>query len=220
MYNRRVKRLLDLAVAAPLLVALAPAGVVIGIVVVLDSGFPAFYRGERGGLGGRPFRILKFRTMVPEAERIGGGTTALADPRITRSGVFLRRTKLDELPQILNIIRGEMSLVGPRPELLQYTSRYSGLERYILQVRPGITDFSSLEYIDLGEVVGRSEPDAVYERDVLEHKNMLRIEYVERMSLRTDVRLFTSTVARALGKLLGGTGGQRRRSGTHHTWEE
>lgn len=139
LYNIHIKRLVGLGLAIPLLIALCPVLLVIAVAVTVDSGRPVFYRGERGGLGGGPFRIFKFRTMVVDAERIGGGTTALADPRTTRVGAFLRKTKVDEFPQLLNIIRGEMCFVGPRPELLRYTRAYHGVERYILQVRPGIT---------------------------------------------------------------------------------
>lgn len=202
VYNVHLKRLVGLGIALPLLVLLSPVLVIISFLVVLDSGFPVFYRGERGGLGGEPFRIYKFRTMVRDAERLGGGTTALADPRITRVGAFLRKTKLDEFPQLINIIRGDMCFVGPRPELTRYTEQYEGDERYILLVRPGITDFSSIEYIRLDQVVGASDADAVYEREVLAHKNQLRIKYVEQMSPMTDLRLFAATLVKALGGML------------------
>jgi len=196
-YNTQAKPVIGLVLAIPLLVLLSPVLAVIAIAIVLDSGFPIIYRGERGGLNGKPFKILKFRTMVQNAENIGGGTTALGDPRITRVGALLRKTKMDEFPQLFNIIRGDMCFIGPRPELLQYTTKYEGLETYILKVRPGITDFSSLEYIDLAEVVGGEDADDVYEREVLQHKNQLRIQYVARMSPLTDLRLFSVTVVRA-----------------------
>lgn len=197
-YNLTVKPVIGRVLAIPLLLILSPLLAVISLAVVVDTGFPIFYRGERGGWCGNPFRIYKFRTMVRDADRIGGGTTALSDPRITRVGALLRRTKLDEFPQLINIIRGDMCFVGPRPELLRYTSQYAGLEEFILQVRPGITDFSSIEYINLDEVVGGADADAVYERDVLRHKNALRIKYVAEMSPLTDLRLFAVTAARAI----------------------
>ena len=179
------------------MVVFAPVMLIVSLAVAVDSGLPIFYRGERGGFRGRPFHILKFRSMVADAELVGGGTTALGDPRITRVGAFLRKTKLDEFPQLLNVIRGEMCFIGPRPELLRYTSQYSGDEKYILEVRPGITDFSSVQYINLAEVVGAHDADAVYEREVLRHKNRLRIQYVAKMSPATDLRLFVTTVWRA-----------------------
>ena len=215
VYNRYFKRLIGLLVAVPLLVVLSPIFALIAIAIMLDSRGPVFYRGERGGLNGRTFRIFKFRTMIPDAERVGGGTTALGDPRITRVGAFLRKTKMDEFPQLLNIIRGEMCFVGPRPELVRYTSQYSGSERYITLVRPGITDFSSIEFISLDEVVGSGDADDVYERKVLQRKNQLRIKYVEQMSPWTDLKLFGATVLHAFAKFFRQLFGQRRVSGTH-----
>ncbi|WP_217633999.1 sugar transferase [Raineyella antarctica] len=201
-YNLIFKPIVGPVIAVPLLVTLSPVLTVIALAIIVDTGLPVFYRGERGGFRGKPFRIYKFRTMVRNADQIGGGTTALADPRITRVGRLLRKTKLDEFPQLLNIIRSEMCFVGPRPELLQYTRQYAGLETYISKVRPGITDFSSIEYINLDEVVGAGDADAAYERDVLQRKNQLRIHYVEQMSPLTDLRLFVITVVRAVKGVL------------------
>lgn len=214
-YNLTVKPVIGRLLAIPMLVVLSPVLFVISLAVVLDSGFPVFYRGERGGWRGKPFRIYKFRTMVRNADRIGGGTTALADPRITGVGALLRKTKLDEFPQLINIVRGEMCFVGPRPELLRYTDQYSGLEEFILQVRPGITDFSSIEYINLDEVVGGADADAVYEREVLRHKNELRIKYVAEMSPLTDLRLFLVTVMRAAKGFARQFAGRRAAHGVH-----
>ncbi len=197
VYNTALKPTIGLILAVPMLVLLSPVLAIIAVAIVIDSGFPIIYKGERGGFNGKPFRIYKFRTMVQNAESVGGGTTALADPRITRVGALLRKTKLDEFPQLLNIIRGEMCFIGPRPELIQYTSQYSGLEEYILRVRPGITDFSSVEFINLDQVVGGDDADAVYEREVLQRKNQLRVKYVEKMSPLTDLRLFFVTVVHA-----------------------
>lgn len=201
-YNTVLKPIIGLVIALPLLLLLSPVLGVIALAIIVDSGLPVLYRGERGGFRGRPFHIYKFRTMVRNADQIGGGTTALGDPRITRVGRLLRKTKIDEFPQLLNIIRGEMCFIGPRPELLRYTQQYRGLESYILQVRPGITDFSSIEYINLDEVVGADDADAAYERHVLHNKNQLRIKYVAQMSPLTDLRLFVITVIRAVKGVL------------------
>lgn len=201
-YNLIFKPIVGILIAVPLLVVLSPVLTVIALAIMVDTGLPVFYRGERGGFRGKPFRIYKFRTMVRNADQIGGGTTALADPRITPVGRLLRKTKLDEFPQLFNIIRGEMCFVGPRPELLQYTREYAGLETYITKVRPGITDFSSIEYINLDEVVGSEDADAAYERVVLKRKNQLRIKYIEQMSPSTDIRLFVITVVRAVEGVL------------------
>lgn len=198
VYNRSAKRLLSLVLVLPLIAVLWPLYIAVAIAVVADSGLPALYRAERGGYRGRPFQILKFRTMVRDAERLGGGTTALNDPRITRVGAFLRATKLDEIPQLVNILKGEMAFVGPRPELLQYTSQYTGLERYILEVRPGITDFSSITYINLSGVVGSQDADSVYETQVLQKKNSLRLQYVGSISPSTDLRIFVTTIIKTI----------------------
>lgn len=203
VYNRYIKRLLDLFFALLLFLVLLPIYAVIAAAVVLDDGFPVFYRADRGGYKGKTFKIYKFRSMVKNADQIGGGTTALHDSRITRVGNFLRKTKLDETANLLNIIRGEMSFIGPRPELLRYTAQYQGLERYILEVRPGITDYSSDVFINLDEIVGSENADEMYERYVLKNKNALRIQYAADVSLKTDIQIFFKTVLDVLKKAFG-----------------
>ncbi|MGC8833415.1 MAG: sugar transferase [Armatimonadota bacterium] len=197
------KRIFDLAVSVLALTVLWPVFAAIAIAVKLDSPGPVFYRGVRTGRYGVPFRIFKFRTMVQNAESIGGGSTAKDDPRITRVGRFLRKYKLDELPQLLNVIKGEMSLVGPRPELPQYTSQYTLQEQAILSVRPGITDFSSIEYSDLAEVLGSEDADRVYEEKVLPVKNQMRLKYVAERSFWLDLRLIVLTIFKILTKIWG-----------------
>jgi len=189
------KRAFDLLVAGTGLIVLAPLLLVIAIVVRLDSPGPVLYRGVRTGRGGIPFRILKFRTMVANAEQVGGGSTARNDPRITRAGGFLRRYKLDELPQVLNVLAGDMSVVGPRPELPQYTALYTGDERLILTVRPGITDLASMRFVNLGEVLGSDDADRVYEETVFAEKNRLRVRYVRERSFRLDLKIVLGTLA-------------------------
>lgn len=147
---------------------------------------------------GLPFRIFKFRTMVMNAEAIGGPSTGKDDPRVTRVGRFLRRYKLDELPQLLNVLRGEMSIVGPRPEVPQYTALYEGDELLILTVRPGITDYASVEFAQLSEVLGSDDPDRMYEERVRPIKNALRVKYVKEQSLVVDLKIIALTVARLL----------------------
>ncbi|MGQ9698440.1 MAG: sugar transferase [Armatimonadota bacterium] len=190
------KRGFDLVVSVLGLAVLWPLLLIIAIAVKLDSPGPVFYRGVRTGRGGIPFRIYKFRTMVNNAESLGGGSTAKNDPRVTRIGRLLRKYKLDELPQLINVVRGDMSLVGPRPELPTYTSRYTSEEKAILSVRPGITDFSSIEYIDLAEVLGDDGADTVYEERVLPTKNQLRLKYVAERSFWLDLRLIALTIVR------------------------
>lgn len=201
-YNRYVKRIIGLLLSIVLFIVLFPVFLIISIAVVVDSGFPVFYRAERGGYKGKTFRIFKFRTMVKNADKIGGGTTALNDSRITRVGKFLRKTKLDEVANLICIIKGEMSFIGPRPELLRYTENYDEEEQVIFQVRPGITDYSSLEYISLDEIVGEENADEYYEKYVLKDKNRLRIKYAREVSFATDVKLFAGTVWSVIKKAL------------------
>lgn len=201
-YNRLLKPVIGFFLALILFLFLWPFYLVIAIAVAIEDGFPVFYRPQRGGYLNKPFRIFKFRSMVKNADKIGGGTTALNDPRITKVGKFLRKTKLDEIPQLFNIINGTMSFIGPRPELLRYTDQYEGDEKLIFEVRPGITDFSSLEFINLDEIVGQGDADEMYEKYVLKKKNALRIKYAKEVSFVTDLQLFTLTVWRVIKKAL------------------
>jgi len=202
LYSRVIKRGLDFLLA----VALLPFGLIIMLPIALavkaTSKGPVLYRAPRGGYHNQPFAIFKFRTMVVGADQYGG-TTALNDPRVTRVGRVLRRTKLDELPQLFNILRGDMSFVGPRPELLKYTRRYTEAQQCILWVRPGISDASSIKLIRLDEAVGHDDPEGEYERNILEDKNRMRVEYAMRQSFLTDAALFGKTVVCVCGKLFG-----------------
>ena len=200
IYNRYGKRLLDLLLSILFLVVAIPLYLIIGSAILIEDGPPVFYRPLRGGYKGKSFHIFKFRTMVKNADQIGGGTTALNDPRITRVGSILRKTKMDETANLLNIIRGTMSFIGPRPELLQYTSQYTGKEKEIFEVRPGVTDYSSLQFINLDEIVGSDNADEMYEKYVLPQKNALRVQYAETVSFKTDVCIFANTIWMVLRK--------------------
>lgn len=202
LYNKYLKRFLGGLLALLLLIVLWPFYLIIAVAVAIEDGCPIFYRPQRGGYHNKPFRIFKFRSMVKNADKIGGGTTALNDPRITKVGNFLRKTKLDEIPQLFNIIGGSMSFIGPRPELLRYTDQYEGEEKLIFEVRPGITDFSSIEFINLDEIVGQGDADEMYEKYVLKKKNALRIKYAKEVSFGTDIKLFSLTVWRVIKKAL------------------
>ena len=202
IYNKCLKRIIDFVLALVLLIPLCPVYLIISIIIIVDSGLPVFYRAERGGYLGKTFKIFKFRSMVKNADKIGGGTTALNDARITKVGAFLRKTKLDEIPQLFNILNGTMSFVGPRPELIRYTEQYEGEEKDILKVRPGITDYSSIEFINLDEIVGGENADEMYEKHVLKRKNELRIKYAHTVSLKTDIKLFVLTVYKTLHKAI------------------
>lgn len=203
IYNRYIKRVLDILISGAALLVLWPFYLLISLLIIAEDGLPVFYRAERGGYRGKTFRICKFRSMVKNADKIGGGTTSFRDPRITKVGNVLRKTKLDEIPQLGQVLLGKMSLIGPRPELLQYVRQYQGEELEILQVRPGITDYSSVEFINLDEIVGTENADEMYEKHVLKKKNALRIKYAQTVSFGTDVYILFKTVAAVLEKAFG-----------------
>ena len=202
-YNIYIKRILDVVVSAAALLITWPLYLIISLAIVLEDGFPVLYRAERGGYLGKTFRICKFRSMVRDADKIGGGTTSFHDSRITKVGNILRKTKLDEIPQLWQVFTGRMSLIGPRPELMQYVSAYTGEELDILKVRPGITDFSSVEFINLDEIVGEENADEMYEKLVLKKKNALRVKYAHSVCFTTDVYILFKTAAAVLGKCFG-----------------
>jgi len=195
-----VKRGLDLVAASVGLVLIAPLLVAIALAIKATSPGPIFYKGERVGRYGRRFRILKFRSMVVDAERVGGSTTGKDDPRITPIGKVLRKYKLDELPQVLNVLKGDMSLVGPRPEVPEYADAYTEEERRILSVRPGITDLACLEFSDLQDVVGAEDPDGTFRAEVLPRKNALRMKYVDERTFWLDMVILARTLGVVLGK--------------------
>ena len=202
VYNRIFKRCLDFIIALIAILVLLPIILIFALAVLIDDGFPIFYTPLRCGYKGKPFKIIKYRTMVKNADKIGGGTTALNDPRITKVGSVLRKVKADEIVQLFNVLTGTMSFVGPRPELLQYTEQYTKEESVILKVRPGITDYSSLEFINLDEIVGGENADEMYEKYVLKRKNQLRIKYAQEVSLKTDFIILLKTVWCVLDKFV------------------
>jgi lipopolysaccharide/colanic/teichoic acid biosynthesis glycosyltransferase len=190
----RAKRLLDIAVATGVLVVGAPLAAYAALRIKAEDGGPVLYRGERVGLGGRPFGMLKFRSMVVNAARLGGPSTAEGDPRLTRTGTFLRHWKLDELPQFVNVLRGEMSLVGPRPQVPQDVARYTAEEAGLLSVRPGITDWASVLFRNEGAILaGHADPDRAYDELIRPRKLELGLAYVRCRSLRTDLRILWIT---------------------------
>jgi len=189
-----LKRLFDIAVAGVALVALLPALFLIAMSIMMSSPGPVLYRGKRTGRHGVPFRILKFRTMVVDGEGLGGPSTARNDPRLTRVGRFLRRFKLDELPQLLNVLRGDMSIVGPRPQVSTYTDLYSGEYLDILSVRPGLTDYASIEFVTLDDILGDHDVDQFYRTVIEPRKNTMRLRYVRERSLWVDVKIILLTI--------------------------
>ena len=192
-YSKVVKRILDLGLALILLVPGLILMIPLAVWVKLDSPGPVIYKAVRGGYHNQPFTIFKFRSMVVGADKTGG-TTAKNDDRVTRAGRVMRKLKLDELPQLFNIIRGDMSFVGPRPELLLYTNQYTKEQQCIMWVRPGITDRSSIVYIAQDEMVGEEDPVGNFERLILPKKNQLRVEYARNQSFPLDAQLFWETI--------------------------
>lgn len=195
------KRAFDVVISATGLIVGAPAFLIVAGLVRLSSPGPVFYRGERTGLHGRPFRIWKFRTMYSGSEELGT-TTRLGDSRVTSLGATLRRYKIDELPQLLNVLTGEMSIVGPRPEVREHTDAYTGEELSILSVRPGITDYSSIRFASLDEELGTVDPHGEYLRRVRPQKNALRVAYVRQRSFVEDVRIVGATLRALIRKAL------------------
>lgn len=205
------KRLIDLCGSLIGLVLLSPILLVLAVLVRFDSPGPVFYRGLRVGRFGKPFRMFKFRTMVANADQIGGPSSATDDVRITRVGRFLRQYKLDELPQLINVLRGEMSLVGPRPEVLQYVAMFSTEEKTILSVAPGITDWASVWNRDEGRLLaGSRDPEKFYLEQIRPEKIRLQLEYVKNQSTANDIRILFATVRVLLLGRLGATVLQER----------
>jgi len=190
-----LKRVFDIFFSLSGLFFLIIPFAIIAILIKSEDGGPVFYRGERVGLGGKPFRIYKFRTMVIDAEKIGPASTSDDDPRITKIGRFLRKYKLDELPQLINVLKGEMSFVGPRPEVKKFTDLYTEEEKAILSVRPGITDWASLWNSDEGSILaGVEDPDRVYMEKIRPEKIRLQLKYVRERSLWVDIKIIFKTI--------------------------
>jgi len=188
-------RFFDLLFSLLGLIFLFPFFLIIGIVLVIDSHGGIFYMQERVGKNNRNFSLLKFRTMFTGSDKQGGLTIGTRDPRITRTGFFLRRYKLDELPQLINVLKGEMSLVGPRPELRRYVNLYTEEQKKVLKVRPGITDNASLEYINENEILGASpDPERTYIEQIMPAKLELNRKYIENASIGNYFRTIGLTI--------------------------
>lgn len=189
------KRLFDILLSAAGLVILLPIMAAVALAIIVVSPGPVFYRGRRVGKNGKIFKIFKFRTMIVDAELSGDLTTADNDPRTIPIGNFLRKYKLDELPQLFNVLRGEMSIVGPRPQFKHYVDRYNDEEKLILSVKPGMTDYASIKFINLGKIVGgNKDAEAVYLAKVEPEKNRLRIKYAKEGSFLVDIKIIAMTV--------------------------
>ncbi len=198
---KMIKKTVDIIIASIGFIVLSPLLVWIAWRIFVEDHGPIFYRGERIGLLGKPFRIFKFRTMVVDAEKLGVSSTSDDDPRITRIGRVLRKYKLDELPQLINVLLGDMSLVGPRPEVKKFTDLYTEEERAILTVRPGITDWASIWNPDEGALLaGSMDPDKDYFEKIRPEKIRLQLKYVRERSFLTDIKIIALTLKTILMK--------------------
>src|SRR6058998_886101 len=190
-----LKRLCDIVISVVALILLLPVFAIVAILIKLDSPGPVFFRQLRVGFHGQLFRIFKYRTMVVNAEKLGGPSTTADDRRITRSGKWIRRFNLDELPQLINVLRGEMSIVGPRPEVPQYVALFNEEEKEILSVRPGITDWATLWIRDEGRLLaGSDDPERTYFEKIWPEKHRLALEYVRNRSLTVDFEIMARTL--------------------------
>lgn len=183
------------------LLILSPLLIIIALAISFDSRGGVFYIQTRIGKDFKPFGLYKFRTMRPDSESKGRLTIGKDDPRITRVGAFLRKYKLDELPQLINVLNGTMNLVGPRPEVLEYVQLYNEEQRKVLSVKPGITDYASLAYFDENELLAQSSnPRQTYIDEVMPAKLKLNLEYIENRSFGEDLRIVFRTIGRVLGR--------------------
>lgn len=196
-----LKRLFDIIFSFLSIILFLPAFLVIALIIKLGSKGPVFYRGTRVGQYGKLIKPYKFRTMVEGAEELGSSTTAEGDPRITKVGRFLRKYKIDEFPQLINVLKGEMSFVGPRPELEEHVRCYNEEEKIILTVKPGMTDYSCIKFISLDKVVGNENVDEVYIRKVRSEKNQLRIKYAKDHSFFGDLKIIVKSLLVILKKI-------------------
>lgn len=197
--NKITKRLFDIIAAGIGIILLSPFLIIISILIKIDSKGPIIFKQERIGLRGEPFLILKYRTMVVNAEKLGKQITVGADDRITRIGAFLRKYKVDELPQLFNVFKGDMSLVGPRPEVPRYVKLYSDKEKQVLNVRPGITDLASLEFRDENEILGKvKDPESYYIDVIMKKKLELNLEYIKKSNIFFDISLIIKTIIKCL----------------------
>ena len=194
-----LKRTFDFLSSLIGLILISPILVTISILIKKEDRGPVFYRGARVGRFGKLFRIFKFRTMVVNAEKMGGPSTADDDPRITKMGRFIRKFKLDELPQLINVLKGEMSIVGPRPEVQMYVDMFSDEEKAILTVRPGITDWASIWNPDEGAILaGSPDPEKTYMEKIRPEKIRLQLKYVRERSFWNDLKIIAQTIITVL----------------------
>lgn len=192
-----MKRIFDIIFSAIMLMILSPLFLVIAISIVFDSRGGVFFGQIRVGKNERPFKLWKFRTMRPGSEKKGQLTVGARDNRITKSGYVLRKYKMDELPQLWNVFVGEMSMVGPRPEVPRYVDMYNNEQKRVLSIKPGITDYASLLYFSESELLAKStDPEKTYIDEIMPAKLKLNLEYVQKHSFGGDIRIIVKTIGR------------------------
>lgn len=190
-----IKRFFDIVFSMAGIVLLSPVLLILWLLIRTGSKGPALFKQNRVGIHNHDFTLLKFRTMYADAEKRGQLTVGMRDPRITPVGYYLRKFKLDELPQLFNVLRGDMSLVGPRPEVRRYVDLYNAEQMKVLTVRPGITDFASIIYFKENEILGKAaDPEQTYIREIMPEKLRINLEYVRDQSLKTDVYIIFKTI--------------------------
>ncbi len=196
-----MKRTFDFLMSLFGIFLLSPLLIIISIAIVLDSNGGVFYKQERIGLNRKPFKLLKFRSMAIGSDKKGLLTVGIKDSRVTKVGYFIRKYKLDELPQLINILIGEMSFVGPRPEVKKYVDLYTKEQLMVLSVKPGLTDYASLEYFAENELLARSSnPEETYIKEIMPSKLNLNFKYIKSSNLQTDIKLILLTIKRIASK--------------------
>jgi lipopolysaccharide/colanic/teichoic acid biosynthesis glycosyltransferase len=194
-----LKRVFDIFFALLGLILLLPFFLAISLIIVSDSRGGVFYRQNRVGLNGRDFRLYKFRSMRTDSDKKGLLTVGGRDSRITKVGYFIRKYKIDELPQLLNVLIGDMSLVGPRPEVRRYVDLYSEEQLKVLSVRPGITDYASIEFSNENEILGKAaDPEATYINKIMPAKLNMNLRYIREQGFATDIKIIFATISKIL----------------------
>jgi lipopolysaccharide/colanic/teichoic acid biosynthesis glycosyltransferase len=192
-----LKRVFDIFFSIFALLIFLPFGLLLALIITLESRGGVFYQQERIGQFGKPFKLLKFRSMRTGADKNGLLTVGMNDSRITKSGLFIRKYKLDEMPQFINVLMGAMSIVGPRPEVKKYVDLYTEDQRKILNVKPGITDYASLEYFKENEILGKAtNPEEAYIHEVMPHKIQLNQKYLNNPTISNDLKIIILTISR------------------------
>lgn len=202
-----VKRLLDIVLSLIGIITLSPLFAILALVIKLESKGQVFYRGDRVGRYERSFRVFKFRSMIQNAEKMGPASTSATDMRVTRCGKFIRKFKLDELSQLINVLIGDMSIVGPRPEARKFVNMYTDAEKAILTIRPGITDWASIKFHNEGEIIeasGFNDPDEAYIKLIRPEKLRLQLKYVQEHNLWIDIKIIFATLLTIISTRTGG----------------